>query len=76
MQNNHVPESDQRQLNGECSKCRRKNYCKKKCKATARRINTTLTNLVAERTGIGVMLDILNRYSNERDGGLDEESII
>ncbi len=36
--NNQIPETDQWKLNGDCEKCRRANYCTKKCGAKKVRI--------------------------------------
>ena len=35
--NNQIPETDQWKLNGNCEKCRRKEYCHTKCGASKRR---------------------------------------
>ena len=36
--NNQIPETDQWQLNGDCDKCRRANYCTNKCSVKKRRL--------------------------------------
>ena len=36
--NNQIPETDQWKLSGNCEKCRRANYCTKKCGAKKARI--------------------------------------
>ena len=33
MSNEKIPETDQWKLDGDCDKCRKKNYCSKECKA-------------------------------------------
>ena len=44
---NNIPETDQWLLNGECNKCRRKSYCKKKCGAVKRAWRAGLKAAVA-----------------------------
>ena len=45
---NNIPETDQWLLNGECNKCRRQNYCKKKCGAIKRAWRAGLKKAVAK----------------------------
>lgn len=38
----NIPETEQWKLNGDCDKCRRKNYCTKKCRAKQTKIERVL----------------------------------
>ena len=44
---NNIPETDQWLLDGECNKCRRESYCKKKCGAVKRAWRAGLKAAVA-----------------------------
>ena len=49
--NNQIPETDQWKLNGNCDKCRRKEYCHTKCGASKRRwkgLYNTLGNAIID----------------------------
>lgn len=59
-----IDETEQWLLNGDCSKCRRKNYCSKGCTRYKRRTEAELYSLVAnkmnEMTG-GAYGEIMSR---------------
>lgn len=59
----HIDETEQWLLNGDCSKCRRKNYCSKECTRYKRRTEAELHSLMAnklnEMTG-GVYGEVMN----------------
>ena len=51
--NNQIPETEQWQLNGDCNKCRRANYCNKSCgakKKSSKRALQNLTNAIIDAT--------------------------
>lgn len=43
-----MEDSDQWKLNGDCSKCRRANYCNKNCSARNKRINGIIQQALDE----------------------------
>lgn len=63
-----IDETEQWKLSGNCSKCRRKNYCSKECARYNRRINAEIYSLVAnklnEMTG-GAYGDIMSRLNRK-----------
>ena len=46
---NKIDETEQWKLGGNCSKCRRKNYCSKGCTSYNRRTEAELYSLVANK---------------------------
>lgn len=45
--NNKIDESEQWLLSGNCSKCRRNNYCSKPCTRSKRATNASISSLVS-----------------------------
>lgn len=62
-----IDETEQWKLSGDCSKCRRKNYCSKGCTRYNRRTEAELYSLAAnklnEMTG-GAYGEIMSRVEN------------
>ena len=55
-----VPESDRWLIDGDCSKCRRKNYCKKSCTKNKRRIQRNMQMIVYNSLGLTSLTKFLN----------------
>ena len=59
-----IQENEQWKLSGDCTKCRRNNYCSKPCTRCNRRVRAEMKRLVAdtmnEMTG-GAMIEIINK---------------
>lgn len=59
-----IEQNEQWKLNGDCSLCRRKNYCSKHCtkctRATNRIIHSMVRKALDERTG-GAYSEIMNK---------------
>ena len=55
------PESEQWRSGGVCSKCRRKNYCHKSCRASKGRLNAVIGSAVME-TFAGVPIDTIKEH--------------
>lgn len=61
---NRIPENEQWKLQGDCTKCRRDNYCSKPCTRRNRANKAMVNRLVAEtmnRMIGGVMSKIINK---------------
>lgn len=59
---NKIPENEQWKLQGDCSKCRRNNYCSKPCTYRNRANRAMMNNLVAETMDVmigGVMHELI-----------------
>lgn len=44
---------------GDCSKCRKSEYCSKSCTARKRRITQEMTDFIMGKTGIGTMMNAM-----------------
>lgn len=51
-------------IDGNCTKCRREKYCSKLCTKAKKRRESFIRNMVYERTGIGQMLNVIDKLSN------------
>lgn len=49
------------ELQGNCNKCRCRDYCSKYCKTHKLAIQAQLYNIVAKETGLGAILDQLHK---------------
>lgn len=47
-------------IDGDCSKCRRANYCGTECTASKRRTRAELLRLIREKIGIDKIESVLN----------------
>lgn len=55
-----IPVSDQWKLEGNCSICRRKNYCQRRCTANHRRTNAMISGHVIK--AMGPVFSVLDFY--------------
>ena len=56
-----VPESDRWLIDGDCSKCRRKNYCNKSCKKNKQRIQMNMQMIAYNSfSSLGLLTKFLN----------------
>lgn len=62
-----IAETEQWLLNGDCTKCRRKSYCKKACTKSKRRLNAHMKMLIEGKMNEltdGVYGQIMSNLSN------------
>lgn len=50
---------------GNCAKCRRREYCSKACTAQKRRAKAIIAQMIRERTGAGYMRETLRGAGSE-----------
>ena len=56
------------ETDGNCEMCRRKDYCSKQCTRNKRRTNAMIHNMIAEKTGMGTILNQIHKEMEKIDG--------
>lgn len=59
-----INENEQWKLNGDCSKCRRENYCSKPCSANKKSVDLMIMSAINEKfekTGINDVMKSINK---------------
>lgn len=55
----NIPETDRWLIDGDCTKCRRKDYCKKECTSSKRAMESLIRNYIRKRIGIDRIQEVL-----------------
>jgi radical SAM protein with 4Fe4S-binding SPASM domain len=53
--------ADRWKIDGDCSKCRRRLYCKKACRLNEKRVTGMMTKMIYDKTGLGEIMNYLRR---------------
>lgn len=59
-----IVREDQWLTDGDCSRCRRQAYCSKRCRKAQVRFEQECYSFIAEKTGMGAIMNTLLDYSN------------
>lgn len=55
----NIPETDRWLIDGDCTKCRKKDYCKKECTLSKRVMESLIMNYIRKRIGIDRVQELL-----------------
>lgn len=61
-------ETDRWLIDGDCKKCRRKDYCAKECTKSKRWFKEAVQKLVEKKTGIDVAKEAIRKASSTLEG--------
>ena len=56
-----VAETEQWMLEGDCSKCRKRNYCSKRCTANSKAYTAALKKFIERKTGLEKIKDVMRQ---------------
>ena len=58
-----MEDNEQWKTDGNCKFCRRKKYCGAECTASKRRIKAEIYSLIAEKTGLRPVFEMINNLN-------------